>query len=249
MANRRIMQSKAEFQNYISSLISESELAAKLYLPDLEDLYSLYANVRKNKSTAIVEYGSGWSTLALALAIYENKVSDGNYYLENVRHPNPYQLMTVDASSKFQAIAMKRIPKELAELILPVVSPCHIGTFEDKICSYFTDVPSFIADFIYLDGPDCDQVLGEIGGFNFNFGSDSHRYGLPMSGDLLRLEYFMWPGTRIVVDGRGANAAFLKNHFSRNWKYEYKIKLDQHLFVLRDPAWGRNSQLHLDATS
>ena len=104
MGNNRGVRSKAEFQSYISSFVTESELTAQLYLPDLEDLYSLYANVRKNKSIAIVEYGSGWSTLALALGIYENKLSDGEKYMENVRHPNPYHIMTVDASSKFQEI-------------------------------------------------------------------------------------------------------------------------------------------------
>ena len=249
MGNNRGVRSKAEFQSYISSFVTESELTAQLYLPDLEDLYSLYANVRKNKSIAIVEYGSGWSTLALALGIYENKLSDGEKYMENVRHPNPYHIMTVDASSKFQEIALNRIPMGLVDVVLPIVSPCHIGTFNDRICSYFTEVPAFTADFIYLDGPDCDQVLGEIGGFNLDFGSDSHRYGLPMSGDLLRLEYFFWPGTQIVVDGRGANATFLKNNFSRNWTYEYNPNLDQHFFALIEPAWGKISKLHLDATS
>jgi len=43
--------------------------------PQLSDLYSLYAKVRVEKSLAIIEYGSGWSTLALAKALDENRRS------------------------------------------------------------------------------------------------------------------------------------------------------------------------------
>lgn len=249
MHEDRRVRSQQQFEDYVNSFVTEEELNSRLYLPDLKDLYSLYRSVRTSKSVSVLEYGSGWSTLVLALAINENLEADGPAYINKVRHPNPFKLMTVDVSRKFQDMAMSRIPADLQKVIIPVVSNCEIGTFRDQICSYFTEVPPFTADFIYLDGPDCDQVQGNVGGFNFDFGSESHRYGLPMSGDLLRLEFFFWPGTRIVVDGRGANASFLRSNFTRNWTYEFNKNLDQHFFVLSESAWGDISQRHLDATS
>jgi len=42
------------------------------------------------------------------------------------------------------------------------------------------------------------------------------------------------PGTLIVVDGRTANARFLKNNLKRNWNYYYSKDFDQHFFELKE---------------
>ena len=106
----------------------------------------------------------------------------------------------------------------------------------------------FTADFIYLDGPDCgpDQILGDVDGFSIRYGDNLKPYGLPMSADLIRLEPHLWPGTTIVTDGRGANARVLENNFRRLWEYHYDDFLDQHIFYLNEPAWGKYSQLLLE---
>jgi hypothetical protein len=240
------IKSKKDFCNLILSAKSLEPTETQLYSPDLNDLYSLYSRARDEGSVAVIEYGSGWSTLALGLAVYENKLKFGTRYLANVRHPNPFRLLTVDASEDFQNLALNRIPPHIRDLIDPIVTPARLSTHNGQICSFFVNVPAFTADFVYLDGPDCDQVEGNIDGFSPNFGSDSHRYGLPMSADVLRLENYFWPGTLLVTDGRGANAQFIKNNLRRNWLYKYDRKLDQHFFRLREKSWGVYSKLHLE---
>ena len=113
-----------------------------------------------------------------------------------------------------------------------------MAVLNGQVCHLYDQIPPFTADFIYLDGPDCDQIAGDVNGMSVRFGSPEYTYGLPMSGDLLLLEPFMWPGTIIVTDGRGANAYFLKNNFRRNWDYHYDEECDQHIFNLLDAPWG-----------
>ena len=43
------------------------------YKPDLKDLYRLYFFVLYNKRTTIMEFGSGWSSLVMALALSKLK--------------------------------------------------------------------------------------------------------------------------------------------------------------------------------
>ena len=39
------------------------------YRPNLEDLYRLFSFISLNKRTTVLEFGTGWSTLVMALAI------------------------------------------------------------------------------------------------------------------------------------------------------------------------------------
>lgn len=233
-----------EFKTYILSCARERDLNnMDIYPPEFDDLYSLYSKVREKKSIAILEFGSGWSTLALTLALDENRSSYGKYVTSLIRHPNAYLLMSVDCSSEFQIIALDRIQKPLSsDLIIPVISSAKMTVLNGQVCHLYDEIPPFTADFIYLDGPDCDQVVGDVNGMSVRFGSPEYTYGLPMSGDLLLLEPFMWPGTVIVTDGRGANAYFLKNNFRRQWDYSYDKECDQHIFELLDAPWGGISE-------
>ena len=43
------------------------------YKPNLDDLFSLYNFVIKNKRTTILEFGSGWLTLIFSIALNELK--------------------------------------------------------------------------------------------------------------------------------------------------------------------------------
>ena len=66
-----------------------------------------------------------------------------------------------------------------------------------------------------------------------------------MANDILKIEYFLTPGTIIVVDGRAANAQFLKDHFKRNWLYEFDNENDQHIFYLDAPLLGKYNKLQI----
>jgi hypothetical protein len=221
-----------------------------VYPPEIADLYALYTRVRKERSVAIFEIGSGWSTLVLLKALEENRISHGNWVSENLRHPNPYSLMTVDCSELFQNIACERLTPHQGETkLIPIISNVQMTTIQGQACHLFTEIPPFTADFVYLDGPDCDQVAGTTNGMTVNFGSDDRKYGLPMTADPYLLEHFFWPGTCLVTDGRGANARFLKNIFKRNWDYEYDAACDQHVFHLNEPSWGMYSSRLLELKS
>ena len=217
-----------------------------MYKPVLADLFSLYFLVRSTKSTSILEIGSGWSTLVLAQALLENRDHLGsNFKLQNPTR-NAFILKSIDASDYFASVSLKRLDKYQREIVDVVVATPRMSLFEGRICHMFDLFPNFAADFIYLDGPDCDQVVGEIAGISVNTGEASGGYNLPMAGDLLRLEYFLEPGCQLVVDGRGANAEFLRTNFKRDWEYEYKSELDQHFFKLVSRPWGQRNIRHME---
>ncbi len=143
-------------------------------------------------------------------------------------------MITIDASEYFLKIALDRIPKSFTEIsIKPLCLAPTLGLHNGQIASFFPTIPNFYPDFIYLDGPDPDQVLP--GDFQL---AGSSELTIPMAADLLRIEHLLWPGTILVVDGRGATARFLRNAFTRNWAYSYHTENDQHHFLLQEDSWG-----------
>ena len=48
------------------------------------------------------------------------------------------------------------------------------------------------------------------------------------------MEPFLLPGTVILVDGRTANARFMRDNFQQNWIYEHFEEYDIHLFMHRE---------------
>lgn len=213
-----------------------------VYHPKFKDLYSLYRLIRKRKVISVLEFGSGWSTLVIAKALEENQKLFEGWVEQKIRHPNPFKVLTVDASKSYQEIALNRLRiHHLSQVAVGAVSSVGMTILNSSICTLFNDIPPFTADLIYLDGPDCGQVSGSVNGFNVQFGDEEKLYGLPMSGDILMLEPFLWPGTMILVDGRGANARFLRTHLSRKWKYSFDRRTDQHLFRLTEAPWGKYS--------
>jgi len=236
------LQSKQEFKNWISQIkTSENEL--DVIPPNVDDLYSLYRHCRLSNSIAAVEIGSGWSTTIIAKALSENQFSN-HELIEKLRHPNPFALMTLDCSKKFLEVAKKR-QKEFAPMKVSYIkTSARYSIVRGQVCSLFRNFPQHTSDFIYLDGPACNQVKKSVRGFHGRFGNREN-YGLPMSGDLLTIENWLWPGTIIVVDGRGANAAFLRDSFQRNWNYRFDTEVDQHIFYLDEKPWGKYSELLL----
>ena len=59
-----------------------------------------------------------------------------------------------------------------------------------------------------------------------------------MSSDLLKMEHFFLPGTLFLVDGRTANARFLKSNLQRNWAHTHDPDSDIHTFELIEPPLG-----------
>ena len=53
------------------------------------------------------------------------------------------------------------------------------------------------------------------------------------------IEYFLEPGTFVLVDGRTANARFLKNFLTQKWKYKHDIASDCHYLELIEKPLGK----------
>ena len=82
------------------------------------------------------------------------------------------------------------------------------------------------------------MINNSIGGINVS----KKEIFPPLSIDILKIEYYLNPGTIIVVDGRYANSIFLKNNLQRNWIYKYNSKIDQHYFYLNEKNIGIKSR-------
>ena len=225
----------------IDKTVPRIQTPGSAYKPQADDLFALYLLVLRQRPAAVMEIGSGWSTLVLALALEESLT---DWTLEDLRHPNKGEILSVDSSSEFSRLSISRCGQAgLAKVhVRPHVSRSIAGTFNDQVCHYFESLPIFSANLIYLDGPDSSQVEGDVRGFSSKGRDQFSSYGLPMSADILAIENFLWPGTVMVVDGRGANAEFLKTNLRRPWEYRYFKFTDQHYFHLKSDSWGRHSE-------
>lgn len=210
------------------------------YGPELDDLHHLYATARRTAVVSALEFGSGWSTAALALAIHENAASFGDDY--DVRHPNPFRLLSVDVSGEYSAHAVGRLPDAVRAHVVPHVTGARLVEYAGRWASLYDDLPPFVADLIYLDGPEPGQVSGSADGFVLE---DPH--GLPNSADLLRLEPMLWPETLVIVDGRTANARFLRANLQRSWQSLHDPYGDRTTLFLDETAFGEISARHVAA--
>jgi hypothetical protein len=67
-----------------------------------------------------------------------------------------------------------------------------------------------------------------------------------MSADILRFEFFLEPGTLVIIDGRTQNARFLRSYLRRNWAYRHDRSLDVHFLELQEEPIGPLNQRKLD---
>jgi hypothetical protein len=215
------------------------------YKPELRDLYNLYQYVFLNKRTTLLEFGSGYSSLIFSIALedlkkkYQNKVTI-------LRRNNPFELFIVENEKKYLNITKRRIKKFSKKLNINIkinyhFSDVEMSLYENKISTSYKKLPLCNPDFIYLDGPDQFNIKGEINNF-----STRHKDMMPMANDILKIEYFLTPGTIIVTDGRTANAQFLRDYLKRNWLYKFDYINDQHIFYLNEIPLGKYNRLQLE---
>ena len=215
------------------------------YKPELNDLYRLYQFVFLNKRTTILEFGSGYSSLIFSLALNDlNKLYKNK--LKNLRRNNPFELFILENDKKFLNITKKRIEKFSKKLNLNIKINYHfsdviMSLYENKISTSYKRLPLCNPDFIYLDGPDQFNIKGEVNNF-----STRHKDLMQMANDILKIEYFLTPGTIIIIDGRGANAQFLRDYLKRNWLYKFNYSNDQHIFYLNETLLGKYNKLQLE---
>lgn len=148
--------------------------------------------------------------------------------------------MTIDASNNWQEVAFARLPKFLQELVEKINCGVYLTEIGNSFACRYEIVPNFIPDLIYLDGPDDNQIEGEVRGFKYG-----DRFTPPMVMDLLLLEPILWPESYVITDGRTANARFLKARFLREWESMHDPFGDRTIFRLAETPFGSISNEHI----
>ena len=202
--------------------------------PQWLDLIRLHYLVRSRRVTTVLEFGVGHSSGVIAHALAANREEFGMYVKEKLRRSNAFELHTVDESEHWIEAAEERLSSQFTEHTTFYVSPVRMTTFNGRICTEYQRLPNICPDFIYLDAPAQWPVSGDVNGISTN-----HPDRLPMACDLIKIEHFLLPGTLIVVDGRTANARFLKTNFQRNWAHFHDVDSDVHYFELIELPLGR----------
>jgi hypothetical protein len=198
---------------------------------ELDDLIRLHYLVTSRKVTTILEFGVGKSTIVFNHALEQNKLKYGEFVKKYLRRSNPFECHSVDNSQKW--IKATKSTNALLKNVTFHYCPCHVTTFNERICTLYDNFPNICPDLIYLDAPDQFSPIGDIRGISTN-----HPDRLPMSADILTFEHFLLPGTLIIVDGRTANARFLKANLQRDWVYHHSEEYDQHFFELTEAPLG-----------
>lgn len=208
-----------------------------------DDLIRLHYICRDRKVATILEFGVGKSSLIFADALRINKINYHDFSSRNLRRKELYECHSIDNYQKWIDECKKLIPNNFFEekLIFLHKAKLNTGLFNERICTFYDPIPNICPDLIYLDGPDQYSPKGEIKGI-----STRHPDRMPMAADILSFEHFLQPGTLLIIDGRTANARFLKCNLQRNWSYQYKEEWDQHFFELLEEPLGIYNKKMID---
>ena len=210
----------------------------KIIEPELADLYKIHNFILLNKRTSALEFGCGWSSLVIEHAIRHNKRKFNKEISKFVLNKRIFKHYVVDNSVKYLSVAKKRNAKIFGnsrKISNFIFSECRITKFNFRYCTEYKKIPIFNPDFIYIDGP------SQFGIKKNDYFTTAHVDLMPMICDVLKFENFLIPGTIIILDGRTANARFLKNNFQRNWKYYFDYRNDQNIFYLDESPLGPRS--------
>jgi hypothetical protein len=186
-----------------------------------------------------LEFGSGFSSIIISSALTYLK-KKYQIQIRKLRRSNFFEHFILENEKKYLNITKKRnlkYKKIIHNKINYCFSNVKIKLINNNIVTLYNKLPICNPDFIYLDGPNQYKIKNYFNGINIG-----HPDMMPMNADLILIEYFLLPGTIILIDGRGANAKFLKDNFKRNWSYHYNKKKDQHLFSLNDPPVGPHNE-------
>lgn len=210
------------------------------YKPELKDLYILHKLINETKRTTVLEFGCGWSSLVMSHALDENS-KRYSAQVKNLRRNNLFEHHSIDNEKKYLNISRKRILDAGFRNSFNHFSKVYMYEYLGRLSTRYEFLPQINPDFIYLDAPDQFNVSGKVNGL-----STAHKDFMPMSSDILLIEHFLTPGTIILIDGRTANARFLKANFQRSWEHSHDIKNDQHIFVLNEQPLGSYNKAQIE---
>jgi hypothetical protein len=202
------------------------------HAPDWDDLVRLHRLVRERRVTTVLEFGCGYSTIVMAAALRANREEAGSYVTDNLRRSNAFEIHAVDDMPAYIESTRARVRGAgLYHHVHLSTSEVYMDSWHGRVCTAYDVLPNVCPDLIYLDGPSQHSVTGDRNGIHTR-----HPDRLPMSCDILKIEHFLLPGCLIVVDGRTANARFLKCNLQRQWAYTHDS--DVHTFELVEPPLG-----------
>jgi hypothetical protein len=201
--------------------------------PEFSNLCRLHWLILLRKPLTVLELGSGYSTTVIVDAMSRLKNIFGFWANANLRVNNPFHLYSVDESQKFMNISMSRISSERHSLITPLVASVNLYLHDGRLTTRYSQLPNVTPDFIYVDGPSlyaCEETS-----FGLGFADISR---VPISSDILPFEFFMEPGSFVLIDGRSANAEFLNHYLKRNWVHSHDFTGDVHYLELQENPFG-----------
>ena len=229
-----------KFLNHKSS--KKLDVRNKPYDPVFKELFFLHNLITLNKRLTILEFGSGWSTLFLSHALNQNKIKF-NDRVKDLRGKNKFEIFVLEHEKKYLHFSKRRIKKVLNHKIK--INWCRsdvkISELNGRYCTIYDKFPKVNPDFIYLDGPDQFKIKGKLNNYDLNFEDF-----MPMVSDIIKIEFFLKPGTIIVVDGRAANVQFMQSQFKRKWQYHYVKSIDKHVLLLKANSLGLANDLLID---
>ena len=198
--------------------------------PEFIDLKNIFDLITSRKPKCILEFGVGFSTICICLALKEN---EKNGFIG--------QLYTVDTEKTWLKNTEDKLPSELMKYVNFHHSSCSVSTVSSQLVSIYDNLPNISPNFIYLDGPSPSSVKGKINGLGFNeknsnFKGDGivkseegNRWNRRIvASDILMYESSSPSDFFILVDRRYVNCNFLIN----NLKYKYTLKKDLALGIV-----------------
>ena len=209
--------------------------------PNLLDLARLHLLISVRRCINVLEFGSGFSSLVIADALRANSLKNGERLPGQLRREDPWQLDSIDESKDWLRITKSRIPANLQKHVNFHHSVVTLGTFNDRVVTYYQNVPNKAYDLIYIDGPS-QYAPKESDWLGFNTSNPGR---MPMSADVLRIEHFLQSGTLVLFDGRSANARFFELNVQKKWKKCHSDECDQSLFIDSSKSLGKYNDAFL----
>ena len=210
-------KSKDIYKYFVSGETSEAK-------PEFIDLKNIFELITSRKPRCILEFGVGFSTICICLALKENE-----------KNGFSGELYTVDAEKNWLKNTENKLPSELKKYVTFHYSSCSASTVNNQLVSIYDDLPNISPNFIYLDGPSPESVMGNVRGLGFgkkisDLKSDetiktqesNTWYRRIVASDILLYESSSPSDFFILIDRRYVNMNFLSN----NLKHKYTLKKD-----------------------
>lgn len=169
------------------------------------DLRNLHRLVMRLRPANVVEFGCGFSTLAMLHA----------FSLNAERHGMMGKLHVLESDEKWADNLRKKIPASLCQFVDLQVQAAELIQIGGQLCHAFPVLPNVRPEMMYIDGPDVRTVKGSAHGLSFG-----PRTALPFacSADPLLYEWGLYPGAVILLDGRVTNVDFLRKNLKRKYR-------------------------------